>query len=87
MLAAKHFLRFRCVYLLFESIEGLRQIGGDVFAALRPLEQDADVIDFPGEAVAQLQVLRQPALALKRLLCFGLVVPEVGRGDFLFELG
>ena len=81
---AEHFLGFRGVDLLFERIEGLGQVGGDLFTALRPLEQYADVIGFLGKAVAQLDVFRQAALALQRLLRLGLVVPEVGRGDLLF---
>jgi hypothetical protein len=53
---------------------------------LRPLEQHADVVDFLGETVAQLDVFGEPALPLQRLLGVGLVVPEVGRRDLQFEL-
>jgi len=54
---------------------------------LRPLEQDADVIDLLGEAIAELEVFGEPPLALQGLLRFGLVVPEGRRGDLPFELG
>jgi hypothetical protein len=84
MFAAEHFLGFRGVDLIFERIEGFGQIGGNLFTALRPFEQYADVVDFLGEAVAELDVFGQAPLALERFLRLGLVVPEVGRGDFLF---
>jgi hypothetical protein len=87
VLAAQHLLGFGGVHLRLEGVERAPEIGGDVLAALRPFEQDADVVDFAGEAVAQLEVFRQAALPLQRLLRLGLVVPETGRGDFLFELG
>jgi hypothetical protein len=87
VLAAEHLLGFGGVDLRFERVERALEIGGDLLAALAPLEQDADVVDLAGEAVAQLEVFRQAALPLQRLLRLGLVVPERGRGDFLFELG
>jgi hypothetical protein len=87
VLAAEHLLGLGGVDLVFERIERLGEIVGDVLAALRPLEQDADVVELFREAVAELEVLGQPPLALQGLLRFGLVVPEVGRGDLLFELG
>ena len=64
----------------------MREIRDDVFAAVRPFEQDANVVDFLGEAVAEFEVLGEPALALERFLRLGLVIPEVGGRDFLFEL-
>jgi hypothetical protein len=82
--AAEHLFGFRGVDLLLERVEGLGQIGGDVFTTLRPFEEYADVVDFLGEAVAELDVFRKTALPLQRLLRLGLVVPEVGRGDLLF---
>ena len=86
VLAAEHLLGFRRVDLLFEHVQRLLQICRDVFAALGPLEEHADVVDFPGDAVAQLEILREAPLALQRLLRFGLVIPEIRRCDFLFEL-
>jgi hypothetical protein len=86
VLATEHLLGFSAVDLLFERVEGLGQVGGDVLAALRPFEEDANVVDLSGKAVAQLEVLGEPALALQGLLRLGLIVPEVGGGDLLFEL-
>ena len=70
--------------MFLENVKGAAEIGGHVFAALRPLEQDAKVVDFLGQAVAQLDVLGKTALTLEGLLRCGLVVPEIGRGDLLF---
>jgi hypothetical protein len=87
VLAAEHLLGFSRLDLRFERVERFLEVGGHVFARLRPLEQDADVVDFLGKAVAQLDIFGQPALALQGLLRLGLVVPEIRRGDLLLELG
>jgi hypothetical protein len=84
VLAAKHFLGLSGVDLLFERVEGFDQVGGDVLSTLRPFEQDADVVDLLGEAVAELDVFGEAPLPLQRLLRFGLVIPEVWRRDLLF---
>ena len=86
MFAAEHLLGFRGVDLLLERVKRLGEIRDDVFAAARPFEQDADVVDLLGEAVAEFEVLGEPALSLERFLRLGLVVPEVWRRDLLFEL-
>jgi hypothetical protein len=86
VLAAKHLLGLGGFNLLLERIQRPLEIGGDVFPALHPLEQDAEIVDLLGEAVAQFEVLGETALTLQRLLCFGLVVPEIRGGDLLFEL-
>jgi hypothetical protein len=84
--AAQHLLGFRGIDLLLERLEGAREIGHDLFPALRPFEQHAEVVDLLGEAVAQLDVFRETALPLQGLLSLGLVVPEIGPGDLPFEL-
>jgi hypothetical protein len=86
VLAAEHFLGFGGVDLVFERIERLGQVVGDVLAALRPLQEHADVVEFLREAVAKFEILGQPPLTLQGLLRFSLFVPEIGRGDLLFEL-
>jgi hypothetical protein len=85
--AAQHLLGLRGFDLRLERHERLLEIGRDILAALRPLEQHADVADLVRKAVAQLDVFGEPALALQGLLRLGLVVPEIRRRDFLFELG
>jgi hypothetical protein len=86
VLAAEHLLRFDLLDFRVEPVEGARQIRGDVFTALRPLDKDADVVDLFPEAVAALEVFGEAALALKGFLRFGLVIPETGGRDLLFEL-
>ena len=86
VLAAEHLLGFDGVDLRFERVERLRQVRRHVLAALAPFEQDADVVDLLAEAVALLEIFGEAALPLEGLLCFGLVVPEIGGGDPAFEL-
>jgi hypothetical protein len=86
VLAAEHLLGFGGVNLFFERVERLGQFVGDAFAALRPLQQHPDVVELLRKAVAKLEILGEPPLALQGLLRLGLVVPEVGRRDLLFEL-
>jgi hypothetical protein len=86
VLAAEHLLGFGGVNLFFERIERLGQVVGDALAVLCPLQQHSEVVELLRETVAQLEVLGEPPLALQGLLCLGLVVPEVGRRDFLLEL-
>ena len=87
MLAAKHLLGFSGVDLRGERVEGALEVPADIFPAARPFEQHAKVVELRGEAVAQLEIFREAALALERLLRFGLVVPECRCGDLAFELG
>jgi hypothetical protein len=84
---AEHLLGFGRVDLGFQRVQCLDKIRRHVFPTLRPFEQHTDVVDLLGKAVAKFQILGEPALALQRLLRFGLVVPERGGGDFQFELG
>ena len=68
-------------------IERTLQIGFHRLSTLRPFEQHADVVHLLAEAVALLEIFGETALPLQRLLRLGLVVPEIRRGDLLFELG
>jgi hypothetical protein len=86
VLATEHLLGFGGVDLVFERVERLAQVVGDVLAALRPLQEYADVVELFREAVAELEILGEPPLALQGLLRLSLVVPEIGGGDLLFEL-
>jgi hypothetical protein len=87
VLAAEHLLGFGGIDLRFERIECAFEIGPDILTAARPFEQHAKVVDLGGKAVAQLEILREAALPLEGFLCLGLVVPETGSADLLFELG
>jgi len=86
MLAAQHLLGFRGVDLGFQYVERAREVGADVFAAVCPFKQHTEVVNLLGKAGDELEVFGEPALTLKSLLGFGLVIPEAGRGDLLFEL-
>jgi hypothetical protein len=86
VLAAEHLPGFDGIDLCFERIERPRQVRRHVLAALTPFDEDADVVDLLAKAVALLEILGKAALPLERLLCFGLVVPEIGGGDPAFEL-
>jgi hypothetical protein len=87
VLAAEHLLGFGGIDLRFERIERALEIAGHVLAGARPFEQHPEVIDFLGEAVAQLEVFGETPLPLEGLLRLGLVVPEIRRADLAFELG
>ena len=84
VLAAEHLLGFRGVDLLLEHVKRIRELRQDVFTAARPFEQDAEIVDLLGEAVAELDVFGEPPLALQGFLRLGLVIPEIGGGDLLF---
>jgi hypothetical protein len=86
VLAAEHFLGFDGIDLRVERIERLREVGRHVLSAVPPFEQDTDVVDLLAEAVALLEIFGKAALPLEGLLCFGLVVPEIGGGDPALEL-
>jgi hypothetical protein len=84
VLTAQHLLGVRGVDLVLERVEGVGEIGGNVFSPLCPLEQHPDVVDLLRQAVAELDVFGEAALPLQCLLRFGLVVPEIRSGDLLF---
>ena len=86
VLAAKHLLGFGGIELRFERVQRRLEVGGDVLAAGGPFEENADIVNALVETVAQLEILREPALPLQGLLRFRLVVPEIRRGDLCFEL-
>ena len=85
--ATQHLLGFGGLDLIFERVEGLLQVGEHVLAVLGPFEQDTDIVDFLGKAVAEFDVLGKAALALQCFLGLRLVIPKLGSRDFPFELG
>ena len=85
VLAAQHLLDFAGIDLGFERVERPGQVGGHVLTGLRPFDEHAGVVDPLLEGIAQLDVLAQALTAAQRHLGFGLVVPEVGRGDARLE--
>jgi hypothetical protein len=85
VLAAKHLLDFGGFDFGVERLDRALQVGGDVLALLRPLEQDAEIVQLADQGIAEIDLFAQAAPALKRLLRLGLVLPEVRRGDALLE--
>jgi hypothetical protein len=85
--AAEHFLDLRRFDLGLERFDRAMQVARDILAGLRPLEQDAKVVELPGKRIAEGDLVAQATASLQQLLCFGLVGPEVGRGDALLEVG
>jgi hypothetical protein len=86
VLAAQHLLDLGRFDLLFKRIEPALQLAAHVLALLRPIEQHAEVVEFLGERIPQIDVVGDAAAALERLLCLGLIFPEIGGGDARFEL-
>jgi hypothetical protein len=87
VLPAEHLLDLGRFDFGFEGFERALQIGDDVLAALRPFEQHGQIVEFAGQRIAELDFVAQPAAPSENLLCVGLVLPEVGSGDPLFDGG
>ena len=68
-----------------EGIECLLQVRNHVLARLRPLDEDDQVVDPTAERVLEVHVLAHPLPPAERRLGFGLVVPEIRRGDMRLE--
>jgi len=87
VLAAEHLLNLARLHFLVEHVDGLRELGVDLFAGGRPLDEDAEVVALLLERCHELAVLFEAAAALQDALGFGLVFPEVGRGGARLEAG
>jgi hypothetical protein len=85
--AAQHTLGLRHFDLRLERPEPRLQVGGDVFAALGPLDEHAEIVLLFLERVRQVDVVLQAAAALQGLLGLGLILPEVRLGYTVFEAG
>jgi len=73
------------VDFLLERVEAAREIGSDVLAGIRPLDQHAQIVGAPPERLPQRLVFLQTPPALHHLLRFGLVIPEIGLADPLLD--
>jgi hypothetical protein len=81
VLPAEHLLDLTGFDLDVERVERLLEVGHHVLAGLRPLDQDREVVDAPGQRIAEIDVFADPLAPPQRGLGVGLVVPEVGRGN------
>jgi hypothetical protein len=87
VLAADHLLDLAGLHFLIERVEALHEVGIDVLAGVRPLDEHAEIVGLFLERVNQVAILLQTAAPLQDLLRFRLVFPEIRRGGFRFELG
>jgi hypothetical protein len=87
VLAAEHLPGLAGVDFRAELVEPFRQIGRDLFARLRPFDEDGKVVGAPLQRGAQRAVGLERLPPLEDLLRRRLVFPEVGLGDLLFYLG
>jgi hypothetical protein len=87
VLAAEHLLHFAGLDFLIERVETLSELGVHRFAGFGPFDEDGEVVGAPAQRHHQIALLLEPLAALEDLLRFGRVLPEVGRGGFVFEAG
>src|SRR5262245_9172765 len=85
--AAKHLLRLGGLDLGLKLVERAGQVGPDVFAAVRPLDEHADVVGAPLEGAAECEVVLDAAATLHYLLRAGLISPETRFADLLLDFG
>jgi hypothetical protein len=87
VLATEHLLHLGAFDLRVERIERALQLGDNVLARFRPLEEDTEILDLARQRVTQLEVVGQAASPLQRLLSVRLILPEIGCSNAGFELG
>jgi hypothetical protein len=75
---AEHLLDLGGLDFLIERIEGLTELGVHRFSGRRPLDEHGEIVALLAERIDEIAILLEPFPALEHLLCFGLVVPEVG---------
>jgi len=86
VLAAEHLFDFAGLHFLIERVKSLDEIRVDVLAGLRPFDEYAEIVTLFPERADQLTILLKAAAPLQDLLRFALILPEIGRGGFRFEL-
>ena len=70
-----------------ERVEPLRELGVDRLAGVRPLDQDGEIVAALLQRQHEIAVLLQTSAALKDLLGFCLIFPEIWRGGAGLEAG
>ena len=84
---AEHLLRLGRFDFLTEFLKSLGKVDGDVFSALRPFEENGQVIAAPLQRSQEREVVLDAPPPLHDFLRFGLVVPEGRVGDRPFDVG
>jgi hypothetical protein len=90
VLAAEHLAGLGRLDVGLELVDPPGQIGVYRLPRFSPLDEDAEVVCAALQRLGERQFVGQPAAALLQLLCFGVVLPEVGVERLLvnaFELG
>jgi hypothetical protein len=87
VLAAEHLLDLPGLDFLIEGFERLGEVVVDRLARFGPLGEDREVVALPLERQHQVAILLEAATPLQDLLGFGLVFPEIRRGDARLEAG
>jgi hypothetical protein len=85
VLPAEDALRLRGLDLFLETVQAGREVRGDVLARGHPLGEHTQVGFLLLQGLIQIDVVLEPAAALKDALGFGLVLPEVGLADQALE--
>ena len=85
VLAAEHLLDLAGLHFLVEQIERGCQLGVNRLAGFGPLDQHREIVALPSQRLHQIAILLESPAALQRLLRFGLVLPEIGRGRARFQ--
>jgi hypothetical protein len=85
-LAREHRPDFAGLDVAAEAVERLLEVGGDVFALLRPVDEDGEIVRLLAQRGGERAIVFDAAAALLDLLRRGLVLPEVGRGGAQIEV-
>jgi hypothetical protein len=85
VLAAEHLLDLAGLYFLIEQVKRGCQLAVNRLAGFGPLDEHREIVALPLQRPHQIPILLEPPPALQRLLRFGLVLPEIGRGRARFQ--
>ncbi len=80
-LAGQHGPDLRGLNVARVSLQGGAEIGRNVLALLRPVEEHGQIVGLFAQGFGEQPLVVQPPPALQRLLRCRLVLPEIGRGD------
>jgi hypothetical protein len=85
--AAKHLLDFAGFDLAGQRVEPFAEFRqGTGIALFGPLDENGKIVTPPAQACDKLAVLLEPASTLQKTLCRFLILPEIWRGNFRFNL-
>jgi hypothetical protein len=87
VLAPEHLLDLGGVHLGLQLVEAAVEVLVDGLALIEPLADDGEVVGGGLQLAGEVHVLAEAATPLEHALGLGLVAPEVGCGDALFEPG